>query len=121
MTTNFSYGVDAESLVIDYLKEKKYIILSNRYITPYGEIDIVACDQDKNFVFFEVKARKSYNNLGIAVSNRQVKRITNAALYFLSQQEGTVSDGGRFDVIYVHKDIIVEHIENAWNFDEVGY
>lgn len=51
-------GKLGEEIAADVLRQRGYAILATRYRTRYGEIDIVARDDDV-LVFVEVKARQS--------------------------------------------------------------
>ena len=56
--SNSDFGIWAESLVAQYLKNKGYEILDRNYRKKWGEIDIVA-EKDQIIIFVEVKANKS--------------------------------------------------------------
>lgn len=115
---SYEYGIKAEKLVISYLRSFSHQILHTRYKTKYGEIDIVAQDgSNKKIIFCEVKARRS-RNIEIAlesiVTPTQQKRISNAALYFISQEIQYQDWFMQFDVIIVNNGEIIDHIQNAW-------
>lgn len=104
-----------EKMVAEYLDHKGYVILFMNYRTRYSEIDIVAQDREE-LVFIEVKYRKtaSAGNPLEAVDLRKQKRIRNAALYFLSDNDYDIENTAiRFDVIGI-LDKEITHIENAF-------
>ena len=57
---NKSFGNEGEDIASDYLKNNGYEIIERNYRFHKGEIDIVAKDNETNYlVFVEVKSRKS--------------------------------------------------------------
>jgi putative endonuclease len=91
--------------------------LERNYITPYGEIDILAQDVDA-LVFCEVKYRRTERcgNPLEAVDLRKQKKISKAALYYYSKHGFAEEAPCRFDVVAVSGDGKIEHIRNAFNF-----
>ena len=55
---NRQIGSKYEQLAADYLKKQGYCIVERNYYTPYGEIDIIA-QQDEVLVFVEIKYRSN--------------------------------------------------------------
>ena len=87
--------------------------------TPEGEIDTVA-QMGEILVFVEVKQRKKQGFSGAIVSERQWRRLENAALHYMMQlqKETGVQPFCRFDVALTGHDGSVQIIENARSFDE---
>ncbi len=113
-------GSAGEMMAVDYLKKKKYRIISRNYQTHFGELDII-CSDKKNLVFVEVKTRsKNYMVSGRdSVTHQKQKRIIKAAMQYLQSYPTKLQP--RFDVIEItidEKDSIV-HFENA--FGTEGY
>jgi putative endonuclease len=110
-------GAEYEMLAAEYLMAKGFTILEKNYWTPYGEIDILA-KEDNILVFCEVKYRKT-EKCGSpleAVDVRKQKKISRAALYYYSRhgfQEGIPC---RFDVLSACGNGKIEHLENAFEF-----
>jgi putative endonuclease len=106
-----------ESLAIEYLTDKGYVILETNYRNRIGEVDIIAYDKDV-LVFVEVKTRLG-TNYGYAfesVDSRKQKKIANASLMYL--QKNRMSDVQvRYDVIEVYpmEEVRVNHFENAFS------
>jgi putative endonuclease len=94
-------GKLGEELAADALRGLGYAILARRYRTRYGEIDIVAQDED-TLVFVEVKARKSdrYGSAAESVSNSKQRRIAAMALDYL-RWVNRLDDPCRFDVVAI--------------------
>lgn len=83
-------GKRAETVVLNYLKEKGHTILARNYKTKYYEIDIVSATNE-HIYFTEVKYRKS-NTHGSPleyIDQKKQKQITfaaNAFMAFLSKE-----------------------------------
>ena len=63
---NRQIGSKYEQLAADYLKKQGYCIVERNYYTPYGEIDIIA-QQDEVLVFVEIKYRMAMRNKDLVV------------------------------------------------------
>lgn len=108
-----NYG---ETVAAKYLKRKGYKIIARNYSCKFGEIDIIA-QQDETLVFVEVKTRTStlYGTPAEAVTYNKKQHIVNTAKYYImmSKYDGNI----RFDVVEVYlvggKAERIEHIENA--------
>ena len=95
-----SPGRRGEARAARYLKGLGYRIIMRNYRAPSGEVDIIAMDGD-TLVFVEVKARKgdSFGSPMEAVDQRKQKKITDAALFYLSSLRE--QPPARFDVVGV--------------------
>lgn len=111
-SASYVFGCEAEKLVMEHLIRNGLTILYNRWKNPYGEIDIIATHHNL-LVFVEVKARKLFNDQEV-VSVRQQHKSSEAALYFLSQNEQYAACNIRFDCALIFKDMSLEYIKNAW-------
>lgn len=112
-----------EKLAVDYLKQKKYKIITRNYKTKFGEIDIIAYDKTDNcFVFVEVRYRKS-SEFGLAqqtVDFYKQKKITmSAVVYVKTNQLKNVNL--RFDIIAINYNNEIEHIKNAFQINFPKY
>ncbi|MGB7037783.1 MAG: YraN family protein [Xanthobacteraceae bacterium] len=110
----FRLGVSAESRAAFFLLAKAYRIVARRYRTPFGEIDIVA-RRRRALVFVEVKARDTIDEAVAAVSERNKRRIVDAAQFWLAQHPGDAKAEIRFDVISVAPGKIPRHLANAFD------
>jgi len=92
-------GDKGEDLAAAALKKQGYKILERNYITPLGEIDLVA-RQGKCIVFVEVKTRRSgvFGGPGEAVHPSKQARLRRLADYYLKQKK-LQSSPVRFDVV----------------------
>ena len=163
----YDIGIDGERTAIEYLIQcKKHLIISHRFKTKYGEIDIISSTYDPDnddqikrerlshnqnidhnhqhmhsndshaitascpthstakhskhntLIFNEIKYRSSHHDLADIehiVPRKQVARLHDAALYFLSQHAGAYETYlCRFDLIIIVNNAVYKHIENAW-------
>lgn len=110
-------GDQGETLAARHLEAKGYRIVARNYRCPYGEIDIVAT-QDEYLVFVEVKTRrgKTAYHPGLAVNRKKQDKLRDLGSYYLSEHPD-LNLQPRFDVIAVvltAPQPTVEHIENAF-------
>ena len=107
-------GRRAETLVIWFLRVKRYRILRRRLRTPVGEIDILARHRGV-LVIVEVKHRRGQDAALEAVTRRQRERLERAATYAISRYGDAIADRGlRFDVVVVQPWRWPRHIRDAW-------
>jgi putative endonuclease len=111
----YELGLKAEKMAAGYLTLKGYKVLEERYKTPYGEIDLIA--QKKNLIaFIEVKARQTKEQALESITPRMKKRISQAALFYISQNDVPAMDY-RFDLMAVTIPFSIDHLKNAWMMD----
>lgn len=106
-------GYKYEEKAAVYLQEKGYIIVEQNFYTFFGEIDLIARDNE-TIVFVEVKYRKSIKN-GYpqeAVTYQKKQRIIKSAQYYL-YRHNALEKPCRFDVIAIAGEEFL-HIENAF-------
>ena len=113
------FGIFGEEHAALYLKDLGYRILSRNYRSRYGEIDIIA-KQEETIVFIEVKARRSYfyGEPKDSIHIRKQKKLIQTAMIFLQEHEWE-EQACRFDVIEITRlpngSIRLNHIENAFS------
>lgn len=114
-------AIQGEQLATTYLQKKNFTILDRNFRKGYGEIDIVAL-QNNILVFVEVKTR-SQNDFGNpleAITPWKIKTIVKTAqLYKLLHPN--LPDAMRIDAIAVCLStnralLTIEHIENISGF-----
>jgi putative endonuclease len=115
MKHNQKIGKWGEDAVAAYLKERGYEILARNARTPYGEIDIVAKQEDV-YIFVEVKTRTS-NKMGLpeeSVNPRKQAHMLACAEHYAAEN---AIDHWQIDVIAVEGKAGTEpkitHFENA--------
>jgi len=107
-------GRRAETLAVWYLRLKGYRILSRRYRTPVGEVDLIA-RRGSLLAFIEVKARTSHSEAAHSISRRQQQRIGRAAEHFLAAHSALQDHDIRFDAILVAPRSWPHHLKGAWH------
>lgn len=115
---NQAFGKWGEAKAADYLKDKGYIILEKNYRTPYGEIDLIALDQ-QTVVFVEVKTRRTHT-FGFpedSVTESKRAHIIHSAQAYM---ENMGNLDWRIDVIAISligqgQPLEITHFENAIN------
>ena len=113
-----SLGHLGESIAAAFLEKKGYTILERNWRTPYGEIDLIAMENDV-IAFVEVKTRAS-SSLGppeISITPRKVEHMRNAAEYFIQQHPELINDW-RIDAVTIqmqanHAPPLIDHFENV--------
>ena len=107
-------GRRAETLAAWLLRLKLYAICEERYRTPVGEIDLIA-RRGHLLVFVEVKARSSrdYEREAHEAVNR--RRLSRAALYYLSRNPALAGCDTRFDMIFLAPFAWPRHVVNAFD------
>lgn len=101
MATPNLLGPWGENLAAEYLKHKRYKIISCNYKCRFGEIDLIAKTR-REVVFVEVKLRKNdvYGEAREFVGRQKQNRIRTTALFWL--QENPTELQPRFDVIEIY-------------------
>ncbi len=113
-------GDAGESFVADYIKKRGFIISKRNYRTKYGEIDIIAENNDE-ILFVEVKTRSkgSFARPQEYVDNHKQRRIIVTAGIYLKYNGYGLQP--RFDVAEVDIDydgkMQLNYIENAFGAD----
>lgn len=94
-------GEFGEDLAVQALEDRGYEILERRYRTRYGEIDIIARNQE-TLVFVEVKARTTseFGTAADAVTRWKQRRLARMAADYLARND--LRDCPcRFDVVAI--------------------
>ena len=116
MATHNELGKKGEDAAAKYLLQKGYKIIERNWIHHKYEIDIIATDTDF-ILFVEVKTRSSsrWGNPEEAVSKGKIKRIVEAADFYLRDKE--IDLPARFDIIsavWTGKIFEIDHIDDAF-------
>lgn len=94
-------GDVGERQAIAFLRGRGYLILAHNFRTRFGEVDIVAQDENE-VVFVEVKTRTN-THFGApeeAVNRAKLDKITKVASEFMTMQ-GLTDVQSRFEVIAI--------------------
>lgn len=96
-----------EDLVAEYLRQNGYIIVKRNWRDRFGEIDVIAEDNE-HILFVEVKTRTDNSLVGgaEAVDRKKAERIRKTANLFLNRLHRELAP--RFDVaevtVYLRED-----------------
>jgi len=111
-------GSLGESIAAIFLEKKGYTVLERNWRTPYGEIDLIA-KENNVVIFVEVKTRAS-STLGppeISITPGKEEHIRSAAEYFIQQHPELINDW-RIDAITIqiqanNSPPLIDHFENV--------
>jgi putative endonuclease len=114
---SFEIGRAGEAYAAEYLKKKRFQIVTQNYKCTVGEIDIIAKTKTE-IVFVEVKARRSISHGAPSeyINKDKLSHLTRAAHYFIRKYDVKLLP--RIDVIelYIQEDnngqLIVDKIEH---------
>jgi putative endonuclease len=109
----YEKGRKAEELAASMLAGHGYRILSRRYRSPAGEIDLIA-EKDRHLAFVEVKARHNLSDAAWSVTPRQQRRIADAAGYWLQSFPEYQDRDMSFDAVLIAPREASEHIQDAF-------
>ena len=114
-------GNGGEAFVAEYLKKKGYIISARNYHSRFGEIDVIA-ENDDEILFVEVKTRAENSRVRpyeYVNTPKQQKIITTANIYLKHNGFGLKP---RFDVaeVFVSPDgnMRLNYFENAFSVEK---
>lgn len=117
MTYQKQIGDIGEKIAEDYLVEKGYQVLDHKFITRFGELDLVTLDRDC-VVFVEVKARTSmaFGTPEDSITPAKLERLEKAALLWM-QAHPSAPDDWRIDAIAIlldshQKPLEIRHFAN---------
>jgi putative endonuclease len=109
--TKQEIGQLGEKIASDYLKKKGYKILDKNYSKnisglKLGEIDVVA-EKDGTVVFFEVKTKKSKDNIfpEEKINFRKKRNIQKMAEIWLDEKRISQETKWQIDIISVNLDL----------------
>jgi putative endonuclease len=110
-------GLQGETFVANFLKNRGFLILATNFKSRFGEIDIIA-QKGEVVAFVEVKSRKTYYfPISQAVTYGKQKKIIKTAKYYILTHNIT-NKACQFDVATVlynnHDTPQIDYIENAF-------
>lgn len=106
-------GRRAERAAALLLMAKGFRVLSERYVCPVGEIDLVV-RRGRLVAFVEVKARGDAKTAAEAITARQRARVARAAEAFLQVRPQLAGLDVRFDAVVIGRGGWPKHIADAW-------
>ena len=118
----YDAGRLAESFAVAALVIKGYRILSRRWRSRSGEVDIIALSPgwgaNRTLVFIEVKRRADLDAAAESIRTRQRTRIERAADHFVAAHPRLASAARRFDLMLVTPRRWPHHVVDAWHGDD---
>ena len=101
MTTTIERGDQNEKIASDYLRLQGLSLVTSKYRSRYGEIDLIMRDKDV-LVFVEVRYRRSnrFGGAAMSITPGKQRKIALTALQFLQKNKKT-SHHCRFDVVAI--------------------
>ena len=110
-------GLSGEKKAKEFLISNNYEIIKTNFHSPYGEIDIIAKD-DETLVFIEVKTRSGDLDSALrSISISKRRKLSKTASYFLSKNDAFYDMFTRFDVIIIlnkKSHTSLKHIKEAF-------
>jgi putative endonuclease len=113
MATGHAKGLLAEKWAVFFLMLKGYRILSTRYKTPLGEIDIVA-KRGRTLIFAEVKLRQKADSAAESIHRFNQERVRRAAELYLQKHPRYNDCDMRCDAVIMTPGGWPRHIINAF-------
>jgi len=118
------FGQEGEEIIVAYLKNLGFRIICQNYKSRFGEIDIIAQNDDV-LAFIEVKSRKdSKVYLSDLISYSKQQKIIKTAMMYISQAsfKGSLRNNYshtvfRFDVALLHlvqNKVELNYLQNAF-------
>ena len=108
-------GKQGESIAVEYLQNKGYLIIGQNWHNHHQEIDIIAT-KGNELVIVEVKCRTGtpLTEPYAAVNRNKQNLLIKAANAFIQQKN--INMETRFDIISITlgKEVKIDHIENAF-------
>ncbi|MBE8189304.1 MAG: YraN family protein [Candidatus Thioglobus sp.] len=113
-------GNQAETIALKYLSKQGLKFITQNYLTPLGEIDLIMLDKaDNELVFIEVRYRQNtkFGDAAETVNYKKQAKITKTAQHYLQHQQKYENFTCRFDVVGVESDLKypkINWIKNAF-------
>ncbi|MBA4249679.1 MAG: hypothetical protein C0432_02785 [Candidatus Puniceispirillum sp.] len=109
--SSFVNGIKGEQLACQFFQNKGYKIIAQRYLCPFGEIDLVIKKGSK-YTAIEVKYRKKFSQLHEAISKRKLQRIQQSFSFYL-QEHKIISEDIAIDVLLIYPPQRIIHVQNC--------
>lgn len=111
-------GERAEVQAKHYLQEQGLSIVAENWHCPYGEIDLIA-QQDDMLIFVEVRKRRSmhYGGAAASVTPAKQRKLLLTAQAYLAQHDPQGRLAARFDVL-AYTGSAVQWIQDAFQASE---
>ena len=114
MHKTYIKGLHGEKMALNFMQDKGYSLVKQRFKTTQGEIDLIM-HKEEMIIFIEVKHRPTIHQALTALCERQMMRMIESAQLFL-QQTDLEWQSVRFDLIAISGNEVIQHVENI-SFD----
>ena len=121
MANTLQTGAAGEAIARRFLRNKGYAIVDANWSTTFGELDIIA-KQDETLVFVEVKTRRAASTERAleAVTSAKHERMLKAIYQYLHDHDLDAETQWRVDVIAVaingDRRPRIDHVEDAFDW-----
>lgn len=112
---NHQRGVMAEYAAMLWLYLKGYRLVTMRYKTPVGEIDLIM-RRARTLAIIEVKARKNHRDAAVAIHAQNQSRVIRASQYFLVNHPAYQDYQVRFDAVLIAWYKWPRHVPHAFTY-----
>lgn len=115
-------GKKYENIAAAYLERNGYTILERNYHNRYGELDIIAQKEDM-LIYCEVRYRNTeqYGGALESVDIRKQQKLCRTAALHYAENGAVQGKYCRFDVIGISDNQVIQHIQNAFEFQDEGF
>ena len=106
-------GRNGERIASWWLRLHGWRIVGERVKTRRGEVDLIA-RRGGTIAFIEVKTRADQAALDLAIDERRLRRVVDAAQALLPRY-GAGADNVRIDVMLIRPWRVPVHLKNVWH------
>lgn len=112
-------GQKAEAIAASYLSNHDVRIVEQNFHSRFGEIDLVALDNNDTLIFIEVRYRKNESMMQVAetIDPAKCRKIIKTSEYYLTKNPEHRHKKYRYDFIGIVGDLkqpLIEWIKNAF-------
>lgn len=109
-------GQCGETIALEFLLQKGYILLEQNWISGKNEVDLIMLDKD-DIVFIEVKTRSNKILVApeVAVTREKQRAVIRVANNYVKYKK--INKNARFDIVSIvikKEEKIISHIPNAF-------
>ncbi len=102
LSTSYKLGKTGEDVACKYLQKEGYTIINRNFRSRFGEIDIVALEENTILVFIEVKTRRTntYGRPSDSVDYKKKSKLKKT-IQFFNAVNNVKGMEQRFDIIEI--------------------
>lgn len=110
--SRYTMGRAAESVAVAYLTLKGYRLISRRFKTHVGEVDLIMV-RNKRVAFIEVKYRQTLSLAEASITSSVRQRVRRSANLWLAKHPRYQGHDVGFDLLLMSPWVRPQHIENG--------